>query len=192
MEIGCNERPVNYAKDFVQSSLAIVVLGSIACCNGDTWSSEIGVAIGTRTPRLITTLKKVPIGTNGAISLIGTVASIFGGLLIGIVYYLTLTAINLVGGFAGRFPAQWPLILLGCFAGFFGSILDSILGATLQFSGFCERQRKVVSQPSPTVKHICGRKILSNDLVNLISSSLSGIVTSYIGYTIWRYLEESM
>lgn len=30
---------------------------------------------------------------------------------------------------------QWPVIIVGGIGGFFGSVLDSILGATLQYSG---------------------------------------------------------
>ena len=190
VEVGFKERPVDFARDFIQSALGVSVIGAIACCNGDTWSSEIGMAIGSRTPRLITTLKKVPVGTNGAISIIGIIASILGGLLIGVVYYITLEVLNLSGFFSYKYPPQWPIILLGCFAGFFGSIIDSFLGATLQYSGFCEAQKKVVHKPSANVKHICGRNILDNHFVNLISSTLTGILTSYAGYVVWKYVEE--
>lgn len=38
--------------------------GAIACCNGDTWASEIGTVIGADDPFLITTRKKVPKGKN--------------------------------------------------------------------------------------------------------------------------------
>ena len=30
---------------------------------------------------------------------------------------------------------QWPIILIGGFSGFFGSMLDSFLGGSLQYSG---------------------------------------------------------
>ena len=190
VEVGFRERPIDFARDFIQSALGTAVLGALSCCNGDTWSSEIGMAVGSKTPRLITTLKKVPIGTNGAVSVIGIIASALGGLLIGLVYYVSIEALNLFGFFSHKYPPQWPIILLGCFAGFFGSIIDSILGATVQYSGYCDTQKKVVHKPSVNVKHICGRNILDNHLVNLVSSTLTGILTSYSGYIIWKYVEE--
>lgn len=82
----------------------------------------------------MTSWKRVPRGTNGGISLIGTVSSTLGGLLIGISHYLTLLYFSdkLMYMYA---PPQWPIILFGALAGFLGSLIDSILGATLQYSG---------------------------------------------------------
>eukprot|EP00794_Sanderia_malayensis_P013002 gene13001-14341_t len=191
LEVGCRESPINYAKDFIASALNIALLGALACCNGDTWSSEIGTAVGPKTPRLITTFKRVPVGTNGAISIIGTLSSVVGGLVIGLVYYLTVTVFCNLDHFSGTYPPQWPIIIIGTLAGFVGSIVDSILGATLQYSGYCERERKVVSKPSRNVKHICGRNILDNHLVNLVSSSMTGIMMSFLGYAIWEYIDET-
>lgn len=189
MEVGWRDRPINFGKNFMQSALSMAVLGAIACCNGDTWSSEIGTAVGPKTPRLITNLKKVPIGTNGAVSFVGTIASMIGGLLVGIVYYVTIVLLEATVGIEGSFPPQWPVILLGGFAGLVGSVIDSILGATVQYSGFCDRQKKVVQRPSPSVKHICGRNILDNNLVNLVSSTLTGFLTFYVAYSSWRYVD---
>ncbi len=168
----------------------IAVLGALGCCNGDTWSSEIGTAIGSKTPRLITTFKRVPVGTNGAISVIGTLASVGGGFVIGLAYYLTVTIFCNLDHYSGVYPPQWPVIVIGTLAGFVGSILDSILGATVQYSGYCEAKRKVVSKPSRTVKHICGRDILDNHLVNLVSSSMTGVMMSFLGYIAWEFIDE--
>lgn len=38
--------------------------GALACCNGDTWASELGTVISTSDPFLITTKRKVPRGKN--------------------------------------------------------------------------------------------------------------------------------
>lgn len=106
----------------------------LACCNGDTWASELGTAFGTDDPILITSWRRVPRGTNGGISLIGTIFSTLGGLCIGISHYLAVLYFSdkTLWIYA---PPQWPIILLSAFAGFFGSFIDSILGATLQYSG---------------------------------------------------------
>lgn len=32
-------------------------------------------------------------------------------------------------------PPQWPIIVTGAFAGLIGSVVDSVLGATMQYSG---------------------------------------------------------
>lgn len=94
----------------------------------------MGTVLSNADPILITTWKRVPKGTNGGISLIGTVVSTVGGLVIGLSHYLTILY------FADRSllmyaPPQWPIIFYGAFAGFLGSLIDSILGATLQYSG---------------------------------------------------------
>lgn len=40
----------------------LVILGSIACAAGDTWASEIGAAVATKEPWLITEFRRVPRG----------------------------------------------------------------------------------------------------------------------------------
>lgn len=64
----------------------------------------------------------------------GTIASTLGGLLVGIAQYLTLFyfADKMIWAYA---PPQWPIILIGALAGFLGSLIDSLLGGTLQYSG---------------------------------------------------------
>src|SRR5260370_8225741 len=54
----------------------------MACCLGDTIASEIGI-LSKSTPRLATTWRKVPPGTNGGMTILGTLGSAFGGALIG-------------------------------------------------------------------------------------------------------------
>lgn len=92
---------------------------SFAVINSDTFGSEIGVM--DKKAYLITNMKRVVPGTNGGISLTGTVASVLGALIIGISYSL------LKSGTISPFP----IILITSF-GLLGSIIDSILGATFE------------------------------------------------------------
>ena len=64
--------------------------------------------------------------------------------------------------------------------GLIGSIVDSLLGATLQFSGFNPRTGRVTSQYSSSMVHIAGIPLLSNNAVNVVSASSSAIVCSLL------------
>lgn len=187
IDVGIGEHAIDYAKDFTASVLSVAVLGSFACSCGDTWASEIGTVISSHVPVLITTFSKVPVGTNGGITITGTIASILGGTMIGLAYFITLLTLLTIRRIIAV-PPQWPVILIGCLGGFLGSMFDSILGATLQYSGYCSVKKCVVHKPSPTVKHISGRAILDNHAVNFVSCLLTSVVMPIIGYFLWRGL----
>ena len=85
----------------------------------DTFGSEIGKRWGRRT-LLITTLRPVPPGTEGAVSLEGTAASLAGALLMASV----MSALGFV-------PSAAALLLV-VVAGMAATLLESVLGATLQ------------------------------------------------------------
>ncbi len=58
---------------------------------GDTLASELGI-LSKSPPLLITTFKRVPPGTNGAMSVLGTAVSILGGGFIGLTFVIDLLA----------------------------------------------------------------------------------------------------
>ncbi|XP_032674826.1 transmembrane protein 19 isoform X2 [Odontomachus brunneus] len=183
LDVGCGERPIDFDKDYRSSWLSIGILGSFACCNGDTWASEFGTVIGTADPFLITTRKRVPRGTNGGVSWVGLLCSFLGGLIIGLLYYITI--LNTVDTAVLQLAApQWPIIVLGGLAGFFGSILDSIFGATLQYSGVNE-DGLIVERPAKGVKHISGKQILDNHSVNLLSTVVIALTLPKIANIFW-------
>jgi hypothetical protein len=62
---------------------------------GDTLASEFGI-LSSSPPILLTTLITVPPGTNGALSLIGTAASIGGGMAMGWMMWAALSVENAV------------------------------------------------------------------------------------------------
>ena len=90
------------------------MLGSIGCCAGDTWASELGTVINSsfdtnKDPILITQpWRRVPKGTNGGVSLVGLVASFAGGLVVGIAFYL-----GVLMGVGSYVPNQANIILVG-------------------------------------------------------------------------------
>ncbi|XP_068966750.1 transmembrane protein 19 [Bombus flavifrons] len=174
LDVGSAEHPIDFDKYYRSSWLSIGILGAFACCNGDTWASEIGTVLGTKDPLLITTLKRVPRGTNGGISWVGLLASILGGITVGLSYYLTvlITVDTVILQLAAP---QWPIIIIGGIGGLFGSVIDSFLGAMLQYSGINEKG-KIVERPGKHVKHICGRQILDNHSVNLLSSVITALI----------------
>ncbi|XP_010249886.1 PREDICTED: protein PGR [Nelumbo nucifera] len=151
------------------------IIGHYACCNGDTWSSEIGV-LSNAQPRLITTFKPVRKGTNGAVTTTGLLAAAAAGSVIGLTFVL-------FGLFTAKCASdvalkQLLVIPIAAIAGLLGSIIDSLLGATVQFSGFCTVRNKVVEKPGPTVKKISGQSILDNNAVNFVSVLLTTLLTS--------------
>lgn len=106
---------------FLPAYIPIFLIGyvaSLATKLSDTFASEIGKAYGKRT-FLITTFKPVPPGTEGAVSLEGTLAGVVGSILIaGAGVGLKLMGLNAV-----------PLVLV---AAFVATNVESLLGASLQ------------------------------------------------------------
>lgn len=185
-EVGCGERLINFSNDFTAAVLLTSMIGTLACCNGDTWSSEIGTVANLFQPRLITTLQKVPIGTNGGVTIVGLLASSFGGLVIGVAFLISMFLFSDVNDTETIWNSQRPVLFLSVFAGTLGSILDSYLGAIFQYSGYCSLRKKVVNLKYKTSEHITGWDVLDNDQVNLFSSLIISVVTPIVGYYLWR------
>lgn len=99
--------------------LLIGFSASFAAKLADTFGSEIGKRWG-RTTLLITNLRPVPAGTEGAVSVEGTLASALGSLLM-----------TLVMGGLGLLPSGAALLLV-LLVGFVATLLESLLGAVGQ------------------------------------------------------------
>ncbi|KAK3769459.1 hypothetical protein RRG08_027029 [Elysia crispata] len=183
-EVGSVCVPLNFAKFYSASWYAIAVMACLACASGDTFASSIGVVSGKKDPIHILKLKRVPRGTNGGVSLIGTLSSVIGGLIVGLAFYscelLMVQSENLSDA-----PPQWPVILYGGLAGFLGSMIDSVLGALLQFSGMHPKFGYVIEHPGPGVQHISGIDVLDNHSVNLLASLFTGLSIPYIAAQTW-------
>ncbi|MBN1431095.1 MAG: DUF92 domain-containing protein [Anaerolineae bacterium] len=160
--------------------------GAMATVNADTWATELGV-LAKKPPRLITTGREVEVGTSGAVSLLGMLASMGGSLVIGVALagFLALES-TFVGG---RYIVPLlPLVGAALVGGLTGSLFDSLLGATVQAIYHCPNCHKDTEKTLHTCgtsTHLVrGRQWLNNDVVNLISSLLGASVAVacwYIG-----------
>jgi uncharacterized protein (TIGR00297 family) len=140
-----------------------VITGALAAAQSDTWATEVGTRAGG-TPRLVTTWARVPPGTSGAVSALGTLAGIGGAVILGG-----------AGAMAGV-PLR-PAVA-GVLGGLVGLMADSFVGATAQARFRCDACNEVTERR----RHSCGQaaspvrgwRWLDNDAVNLIATGTGG------------------
>ena len=104
----------------------VAAIAALAEAATDTVASEIG-QLRRGGARMITTWGRVPAGTDGGITISGTLAGLVAGTVI--------AAVATVSGVLTR-SAMWIPVA----AGFAGMLADSVLGATLQRRGWISNQ----------------------------------------------------
>ncbi len=138
-----------------------VLIGALAAAQADTWGTEIG-CLARVPPRLITTGVRVPAGTSGAITPLGTTAGIAGAAL--------------MAGLGLTLGAPAAAALWGVAGGVVGTLVDSVLGATVQAKYRCERcDAETERRP-----HHCGEsgtrfagwRWIDNDVVNALATGV--------------------
>jgi uncharacterized protein (TIGR00297 family) len=107
---------------FGSRAAMVAMVAAMAEATADTVSSELGQVLGGE-PRLITNLRRVPAGTDGAVSLAGT---LFGSLAAALVV--------VVAALVRQLPAIDAAIALA--AGIAGVFIDSLLGAIPERQGW--------------------------------------------------------
>lgn len=156
----------------------LLFAASLAAANADTWATELG-GLSRSNPRLLTTFKQVEPGTSGAISPLGLAAALLGSGLIAV-------SAGILQPFVAASSSYQPvnLILIVLVSGFAGSLIDSLLGATIQAIYYCPACKKETERHP---FHLCGASTrllrgwswLNNDWVNLactLSAPLIGLV----------------
>ena len=157
-----------------QAQWLLGLAGALAAVNADTWATELGI-LARHWPRSVTSWKRVEPGTSGGVTLEGTLAGLGGA-----------AVIALAAGIGARQIIMAVPILAG---GMFGSLIDSILGASVQSIYSCpscdkETERHPIHSCGSNTVHLRGWRLLNNDGVNFIAS-LSGAFCSII---LWRLL----
>lgn len=99
----------------------LALVAALATSGSDTVASEVGKAWG-RTTVLVTSFRRVPRGTSGAISLQGTMAGV-----------VSAAALAATGAWLGLVPMAAVPIITG--AATVASLLEGVLGATLEARG---------------------------------------------------------
>jgi uncharacterized protein (TIGR00297 family) len=108
----------------VRALFVIAYAAAVATAAADTCSSEVGKAYGRRT-FLITTFRPVPAGTEGAVSLEGTLGGFVGAALVAS-----------LGALLGLYT--WPAAGLVAVAGLLGSLAESVIGTVAERRGWLD------------------------------------------------------
>jgi uncharacterized protein (TIGR00297 family) len=155
---------------------AVAFAVAFAASNADTWASEVGV-LSRRQPVSILSMRPVARGLSGGVTLLGIAASLAGSLFIALVFTaLQGAAARAAGGLpapAGR-VGLLPLAAIVSAAGFLGSVVDSLLGASLQAQYAVESGPGLTERPAEGGRRnrlVRGIALVTNDVVNLASTA---------------------
>jgi uncharacterized protein (TIGR00297 family) len=143
----------------------LAYLGSLAAATADTWATEIGMRWGSR-PRLITTFKSVSPGTSGGVTIAGLFGAYSGSFVLIMSGMVFITSTEYLSG--------WILIWFLASCGFIASLVDSLLGATIQAQFQCQlchkkTEKKNHCRDKNTIL-VSGITWFNNDLVNFCNT----------------------
>jgi uncharacterized protein (TIGR00297 family) len=145
-------------------------VSGLAAAAADTWATEVGLLIGQR-PRLITSWQFVEPGRSGGVTLAGLLASVGGAATVGLTWWL-----------AGGSARALPLAML---SGAFGSVLDSVLGATLQALSQCPgcgawSERAWCAACGRRTQRVRGLAAVTNDSVNALATVAAAMLGEWL------------
>jgi uncharacterized protein (TIGR00297 family) len=139
------------ASIFNADIFVIGAMAAIATATADTWSTELG-SDAPESTYLINDFQMVPPGTDGGISIKGTVSGLVGSALI-------------AGAVGIAFSLSFSIFLCILIAGFSGCLLDSYFGAIFQ------RNNRSVILP------VLHKEItIDNNLVNMVSTGAGAML----------------
>ncbi len=138
---------------------------SFSSSNADTWASEVG-ELSRRDPVSLLGFHRVPRGVSGGVSPLGTLMAAAGAVFMGLVFALENLYLRAV---PAAFVEVAGLVAAG---GFLGSLVDSVLGGTVQAqyrargTELTELARDEEGRPNQLAR---GISFVNNDVVNVLS-----------------------
>ncbi|MFQ6675295.1 MAG: DUF92 domain-containing protein [Fidelibacterota bacterium] len=145
--------------------LYVAYVASVAAANADTWATEIGL-LSKSSPRNCVTFRVVEPGTSGGVTPLGTFGAAAGSTVV------ALSALPFL-------PPHTQAAVLVAAAGFAASLIDSILGATLQATYRCRTCQKTTEMPrhcSGEAILVKGHRTVTNNTVNLVCTLSGGVM----------------
>lgn len=139
-----------------------LLAGGLAAAQADTWATEIGGRARTM-PVLLTTGRRVPAGTSGGVTWLGTAGGVAGATVIGTLSWWLLPLSNHAVAIVA--------------AGITGMLVDSLLGATVQARFSCPRCDAMIETPYHEQCAVAavsrgGLPWMTNDTVNMLGSGV--------------------
>jgi uncharacterized protein (TIGR00297 family) len=147
-------------------------LAALASATADTWATEIGTLSGGK-PLSLRNLTRVPPGSSGAVSGVGTTAAAAGSCTIG-----------LFAGFYGQ-AGEFNVFAFAAVAisGFAGCMFDSLLGATAQAQ--YSTADGILSETADEDGRLSrGVPWIRNDMVNFVSTASAAVICWLIFLTL--------
>ncbi|MBQ8178412.1 MAG: DUF92 domain-containing protein [Clostridia bacterium] len=170
VQVLCNSLPaLTYgAVYFATGRTSFLIASAVTVCAGiaDSAASDLGILSDGKVISLLT-FKNVERGMSGGVSLLGT----FSALLTSI----TIASITFAVGEVGL-KGLWVIALMG----FVGTLIDSLLGASVQAGYRCNvclkltERKEHCSAPTTLVK---GLKFVDNNVVNVVSLFIAGAIS---------------
>ncbi len=133
----------------------IAGVAGMASATSDTWASEIGTHYTKGKTWLVSNFEKVNPGTDGGISILGTIASLSGAMFIAIIFWLLDRDVTFATG---------AIVMM---AGLLGSLIDSWIGATLQGKELKSWLKKIFARQISNV---------DNNMVNWMASGSASVI----------------
>lgn len=155
---------------------------ALAAANADTWATELGV-LSSAPPRRILGGQRVEPGSAGGITLLGTLAALGGAMWIALLAVLLPPPL-----LKSQLPIPVTLFLI-TLSGLFGSLVDSLLGASVQAMYYCPACRKETERHpyhgcGEQTTYLRGWRWLSNDGVNAMCTLSAALLAGVIGLSL--------